>query len=353
MSVRWHKSLTGKNDALFNSPVDFNNDLLIAWECSIGDEGESYYRFAAFPNYLEFWEFFQNQPKSKRCFHEITPVYRFQKMRFDIDIDGSDDLEAGEIIIEELVSACLKIFQKYNIRLNLRKDFLICSSHSLDHRNPKLSYHVILPRYRLANCYMAHQLYVEIAAEMPDEASRFLDKGIYNANHMLRTLYSYKFGKPRIKEVDLSFTYQDQKVEILPRETELEWFCDSLVTWAFEAKKMHVPIPVPEIMPSIEVTSKTIDAAIRLLKSLDKEGLWEADIERISGPIVPLTRQKDADGVKKINMCWVCTEEKSDGTIGPKQHESSDAYLLVFDENVRFYCYRGGKENISLGQVKF
>jgi hypothetical protein len=190
---------------------------------------------------------------------------------------------------------------------------------------------------------------VEIAAEMSPEASQFLDKGIYNPNHMLRTLYSYKFGKNRIKEIDLSFNYHDTKIEVAEKETELEWFCASLITWAFEAKKIHVPIPIPEVMPSLEVTSKTINDAVKLLHKIDKEGIWEPELDRVSGPVVPLMRAKDDNGEKKANYCWICKDEKGK----PKLHQSENAYLLVFEKDVIFRCHRGEKENFSLGRVKF
>ena len=82
---------------------------------------------------------------------------------------------------------------------------------------------------------------------------------------------------------------------------------------------------------------------------MDKQGVWEPDLDRVNGPIVPLTRQLNDDGKKKSNQCWICKDDEG----RPKYHESENAYLLVFEKDVIFRCHRGEKENFSLGRVKF
>lgn len=362
MTHFWHRNLNKGEGSLLSSPCDLNSDLFIAWQRPLPN-GESYYSYKCFTDFDEFWSFFQSQPKERQCFHEVTLSYRGQKLRFDVDIPGSDDLEAGQIIIEELMEACIKTFKKYSVKLKVSRDFLLCSSHSLDARHPKLSYHLILPHYRFSSCHAVKQIFTEVVSEMSDEAASLLDAGVYNPNHMLRTLYSYKFGEMRQKEVERTFSFRGRTITTeIPNDddSEIEWLKASLITWSFEAKKIKVVIPVEEkLSASIEVADSSIQAAVKLLVAKDTEGIWEADLDNVSGPIVPLRRQLDDDNEKKANKCWICRDDKGQ----PRIHTSDNAYLLVFAPSpasesvsmgkVYFCCHRAAGEKYDLGQVDF
>lgn len=366
MTHFWHRSLLRGEEALLNSPCDLNNDLFIAWEREIRSNAESpggsYYSYKAFTDLKEFWTFFSKQPRERQSFHEVRLAYRFQKMGFDIDIPGSDDMEAGALVVEEVIDACLKVFKKYGVKLKVEKDFILCSSHSIDARCPKLSYHLILPYYRFSSCYAVKYIFEQVLTEVSSEVASMLDAGLYNPNHMLRTLYSYKFGTRRQKEIEKTFIFHDQLITTTPPEinVDVEWLKLTLLSWTFEAKTIKVIIPQPEQIDQVEIASESVTRALKILARHDKDRVWEADMEAISGPIIPLRRQLcDDSSEKKSNKCWICRESNGQ----PRIHTSDNAYLLVFEgsENnnssqhlanegrVYFCCHRAGKEKYDLG----
>lgn len=329
MTVRWYPFLSGtKGESLLSSPVDTLNDLFVGWEY-INAEGESKYKYGAFSDYVEFWKFVQSQREDRRCFHEILLGYRSQKLRFDIDIPGGDDEEAGDCLIEEIMEACITVFKEYNITLDPKYDFLLCTSHSFRKEKPKLSYHLILPRYYFTNSKAAKFVLTQVKDNLPEDTASFIDTGVCDPNHMLRILYSDKPKQNRIKQIKRTFPFNGKSVTTVSPEdnSELGWLEKSLITWTFECKKIVVKLPQEEQEKKEidDIPQALVDLALRLWAGVDKGKSMEPNLNEAGNGRIPLIRRYPS-------MCCACN----------RVHESDNAYIGVEENKIFYYCYRNG-----------
>ena len=329
MAVRWYTCLSGtRGEALLSSPVDTLNDLFIAWEY-INSEGESKYKYTAFSDYVEFWKFFQAQREERRCFHEVSLGYRSQKLRFDIDIPGGDDEVAGDFLIEEIMEACIVIFEEYGITLQPELDFLLCTSHSFKKEKPKLSYHLILPRYYFTNSKAAKFVNEQVRNILSEDTVSFMDDAVCNTNHMLRVLFSDKPGQNRVKRVKKNFSLRGKLITTVPPEggSELAWLERSLITWTFECKRILVKLPEEEPSKAVieDIPPSLVTLALSLWANIDKEKALEPNLNEAGNGKIPLVR-------KFASMCCACR----------RSHDSDNGYIGFEENKIFFHCYRNG-----------
>ncbi len=329
MSIVWYNRLVGKGpDVLLSSAVDLHNDLFIGQQYVMEKIGEGKYRYACFSSHIEFWNYMEKQKFDRRTFNEVIPGDRFQKLRFDIDIDGAKDEEAAWIIINSLLKSTIKIFKSLGYELDLEEDIFIFESN----RETKTSYHVIVSNFCFANCYVVKYIFDKILKKIPADEAQFIDPGIYSRNHMLRIMGNHKVDTRKAKTFVSEFTFNGEKVKNKADPDDL--LEHSLVTWTFNCEKIFVDLPI-DIVPEIEISNSAIKQALSFFRKHSLNEYYEPDLDRSENNVVYLKR------IEK-SYCQICKRE----------HDSENAYLWINKNAVYFKCYRAREGNILLGKLE-
>lgn len=345
MSIRWYDYLSGNKgsgggESLLSGPVDISNELFIGKQY-LNAEGKKKYRYAVFSSTHDFWEFMLKTPESLRTFNEVSPALRAQKLRFDIDMDKIYDPQLAFRVIGYIVAATILVLIRYNVILDPVKDILIFNSNSKVEGKEKTSYHIIIDNYSYANFHVVVYLASLIFEYIPNSLLKWIDKGVYTRDHMLRIYRNVKVNESfRIKRLTPRWIYRGNLIETFiphPISTELDSEYDfyllehSLVTWTFYCQKVPILVPLPP-PKEITVTDKGIEYAISLYDKFDKDGMYHVDEDKIEANYIPLVRNF-------AGFCKVCKRE----------HDSIDAYLVISDKAVYFKCWRSKKGSINLG----
>jgi hypothetical protein len=162
---KWYYFLTSKREqgeiGLFDV-VNINecaNKVLVSMRSS---NGHRY--FTLFENHIDFYNYSLTFAKNHRAFYETIPGQFSQKPHFDIDFPISDETANIDFnrLIENLVESIIKVFDSYQLNLNVKKDILIYSSHG----KTKRSFHVIIDHFCHSDHNEAKYFYNEVIKVM-------------------------------------------------------------------------------------------------------------------------------------------------------------------------------------------
>ena len=328
-SVHWYSSLQELYDSL--------DKFLVAWENKTGKG----YTYAAFDWPGDFLDYRRSQ-RMPLLFHEIVPYGRHQKMCFDLDIPGEQDVDAGWWIVSAVVEAFRKAMRRYNVKISLSRDVRIFSSHRLEEdKEPKLSFHIVINDYCFASSSVAKHLCNLVVEEL--EASedtaclcQYIDQGIYSPNHLFRLVGSAKAAEPRhFKQYEPIWSYYGKAIEMqLPDNDKVDILMASLVTWKHHdmgrsCQLIKVTLPPEETSkhkkksyPMTEADAEAVAFALDCLGQYDKEQAFEADGDPI-GNVIHLKRTK-------ASYCELCERE----------HEHENQFLVILPDKVILKCYK-------------
>ena len=202
----WFPKLKANDEGsgLLGTHLDLSKDLIIGWQ-SLLKNGKITYKYRAFENHMDFWDFCDVQLENKKTFNEVVLGARKQKLKFDLDLQDITDKKKGQKIFTKILGATIEFFKELNYPLNLEKDIIVFTSHGSE----KLSYHIIIDNYCFANSdivkYVAQEITKPFIADFPNG---WIDFGIYDKNHPFRIYGSYKAGNKRIKSWNESYKYK-------------------------------------------------------------------------------------------------------------------------------------------------
>ena len=154
--------------------------------------------------YRSFWRHYRHWEPSERHFAEVIREGTACRLYFDVEFpigehdDANASLALGNARVDDLLSrldAALRA--RYGDRYRGPAEVLELDSCTA----AKFSRHLIVPNVvfrdtRHAGCFVR-----AIARELPPDAARCVDLGVYTKNRCFRMLLSSKFGKPRVLTV--------------------------------------------------------------------------------------------------------------------------------------------------------
>ncbi|CAK7994990.1 DNA primase [uncultured virus] len=320
--------------------------------------------YTAFNNYADLYQYMTRVEKGKRNFHEVIMEYVHQKPRFDIDISTKDindipdkycgDLHAfGRDILEMVIQSSIDVLKVDQIHLDIEKDFMIFSSHNAK----KASYHIILNRYKHANCHEAAAFYQKCCDVATDPLlfGRFVDPGVYKKNGNLRLVWACKPEDPtRIKEYNQSFifrgqtiTHQIDEIEELgsslqsinsQREKELIIISNSLITFVADCTLL------PIYQSTTQKQYEEINLSEECIQNAHQEySQWAKDCGERAFPIASV----------KSGLIQLKRDEPSYCQECLRVHDHVSPFLYFSGADLYYHCARlaRGKRGRQVGYV--
>lgn len=203
-----------KKDVLFDNYPIINKDMLVFRKEEFIAEGYQPKRTYLIMNIDKFMEDKIQKllftPNNNLCFHEVVIADKFQKIRFDIDIDiekyTNDKIPTIDHLYNSFKDAIYNEIIGYvssSMFLNQELEEYLLVFDSSD--NTKLSLHIVLNYYYCTNQetakYLCNRIIDTVLEHNPDYNSEWFDTGIYNKNSTLRLYNNKKIKSNRIKKL--------------------------------------------------------------------------------------------------------------------------------------------------------
>lgn len=325
-----------------------NNKLIVSYTFKGNDKREKRV-FGYFESYVEFGIYQMRFKEEKRCFYEEIFGEYPQKPRFDIDIKIDEERESeidNEDIKDKVIEKIIEIFNENGIKIELKKDILICTSHGKN----KKSYHIIIDNYCHLNNKEAKSFYNLVINRLPENIKKYVDNGVYNSKQQFRIVGSQKLDSNRPKIFNDKWKFKDTEIIYKYIETpdneghkimlQLE---STLITCINNCKIL--PSFIKEENNNKGSNSKSVgeykkyedeeitkEVGIEALKLLASFGgltidnpLFPYKFVSVSGQIVILKRIKPSN-------CRICK----------RIHENENPYLIIIgnEKLVYFHCRR-------------
>ena len=295
--------------------------------------------FTLFEDYLEFYKYNLSYKPEYRCFFETILGEKAQKPHFDIDIDITDENrnmnfeEVKDILIDNIILTLLK----FDVKLSLNKDIILCTSH----REDKRSYHIIINNYSHANNEEAKYFYEMVTCNIPIEYKKYMDEKVYSSLQQFRILGSRKFDKNNTKVFQETWNYRNQTIKYMypvyvesSSHKEILQLAASLVTETSSCSML--PILVPEKVNKrfddpnwTGITKEEAENALQMLADMNsiscKDSNFPFFFEDIEDHFVILKR-------RYASSCRVCE----------RIHEKENPYLFIVgnQKTIWFDCRR-------------
>lgn len=307
--------------------------------------------FSVFESHLEFIKFLRKVPSDYRCFYEVIMGEFLQKPHFDVEVSRKDygdnfDSIDREHLKDEVIKAIIRVLGGKGVKLNLTRDVLLYSSHGPD----KISYHIVIDNYCHYNNIEAKQLYTKVLAALPEQYKSqqgrpdILDHAVYSRKQQFRIVGCQKFKSNRPKTFHANWTFQGRPIQYeYVEEPESEQHAhimlmeSSFVSHTASCAILPSFFEPGEASRSIKAKHATIStdlaqAAVKISSS--RLGTFPFQCSDIVGGIVTLKRIRPAN-------CCICK----------RVHEAENAFLLVVDSSVYFYCHRAPNQKLFVGRM--
>lgn len=330
MSIHWYNRLEAETGpCLLKSKLISSKQLIVAQQ--YGKKNDFSYRYAAFENYIDFWQYYLKQDEKNQTFNEVTLGNQNQKMRFDLDMKGVTDEKIGQQVVEKVMIATNNFFEELDIKLKMKKNWIVFSSHGKN----KLSYHLIVDKYHFVDCQTVQYVYKQICKNLPqDIIDKYLDSSIYTKKHPLRIYGNFKVEDERIKQWNPDFMFKGEKIKTkltIEKEND-DLFEDyailqaGLITETSNCKVIKLALP-SEPRIETEVANETIEKAMKLLRSIDPDEILQ--LAEVKGNIICLRKTKPY-------YCPVCE----------RNHDNENPFLLLIGDSILFSCRRNEKKHL-------
>lgn len=326
-------------------------------------QGEPVRIYGFFDSYIEFYEYLQNFVDNEKAFYEIIFGEFPQKPHFDIDIN-LDDVNAKfpgcdiDIISDELkdcvISACIELCKEQLCPIDIERDILIYSSHTIDKK--KRSLHIVITNKCHDDNKDSKAFYDAVMTKVHNYTNNkynlpginFIDKAVYSPRQQFRIVGSQKIGSNRPKIFYETFTYQGKKYKhIYPEDVsdinlkKLTIIYESLIGFTSGCRLLPSLAPLKVYnqnnlgsMPDID--QKTIDYCMTLLKQ--KMKLCPFTIKEVKGHLILLKRHGPS-------YCPICHPNLfNKGYEGKRDlenpHEKEHPYIYITNGKIYWDCRR-------------
>lgn len=286
--------------------------------------------------------------EGERCLNEVPMPSQVQKLRFDIDMQGST-AEDADFLVGTLVWAIYTVLGNLGVTMDIQRDVFVFQSHRLKFTSsgsPKFSNHIIVDNWACFGAEEYSQIYnhivkqTEILLGSRSQLAEYIDVSLSYQKHPLRIFGCTKLGEWRPKKWEPSWTLWTPtgpfRVQTLAKQDplpEMSIMKSSLITFAEYCKIIPVPAPDPSMIEGsrysadVELLDDVSDQVEDWLKTTEDGDCFKMGEPR--GSIIPLQRVQPG-------FCVLCD----------RKHEHENAYLIVLksgDEGkprVIFKCHR-------------
>ena len=235
----WNKGGVRVNDQMWYTKIDKVKEgpigsILVQWQALgvkinfkqyVGFDGEVGRLYSCFRTYVELWNYIQKIPVASRCFHECVIGDSYQKVYFDLDVEG-EGVARGPAILADLKSALLTTLN--SLDMDATDDNIIVYS---SHDETKYSCHIVTKDICVISSVENAEICRRVIAFMEKNNSVYVDKKVYSSMHGLRL---YGCHKPFSKRTKL-------RENTLPRL--LDEFKLSLVGMTFNCRAVATLVP--------------------------------------------------------------------------------------------------------------
>ena len=342
----WFPKLKANDEdtGLLGTHLNLSKDLIIGWQGlrknpNTGKNDKKTYKYRAFENHMEFWNFYNQQSKNQKTFNEVVLGARKQKLRFDLDLEGVTDRQIGRKLFTDILEATIEFFKVLGYPLDLKRDIIVFTSHGSE----KLSYHVIIDNYCFGNSDIVKYVAQQITEPFVNEISnKWIDFGIYDKNHPFRIYGNYKAGSDRIKSWNQTYKYGGKtyvtKLDLGDPDPDLDQdliedyaiLQASLITCTDHCTLIPISLPEREY-PDVELEDEHIQYAMELLSNMEDGDAFE--LLNVEGNFINLKRLRPTN-------CYC-----------GGYHESQNPYIFFTGENILFGCRRS-KSKLNLGTLQ-
>jgi hypothetical protein len=305
----------------------------------INKDGERGRIYAYFDSYIEFIQYMKEV--GDFSFYEIIFGEFPQKPHFDIDINLKDVQKTypnedigniGEIVKDQVISACISILSEHGVILNINKDILVYTSHG----DTKRSYHIIINNYCHDNNKDAKGFYDKVIETIKpiteNKYIEYIDSSLYSPRQQLRIVGCEKQGSSRFKQFNEDFVYQGKTYkhiyneEVTGPEKDLVVMYESLV--GFKAGCKYLPSFAKQkaygysnLTDMNNLTTDEVEYCMSMMKEKIKECPFS--IKDVTGHIISLKRERPS-------YC----------PIHQKTHEHENPYIYVLGGKIYWDCRR-------------
>ena len=291
------------------------------------------YKYMVYVNPYEFYDQMNAQkeknPKFRPTYNEILLEGRPLKMMIDLDIVGDYDEEQGVKMLECVLNAIADVFQSYGAEIEPRNDIVLLSNH----REGKLSYHIIIAHFCFANNKVLAWLYERLRQLIEDETIlQYVDHGIYAPNHLFRMYDNYKVGTDRALKFEKEFRFRGELHESA-LEDDLEIFLASLVQWTLEDCKF-IKVDVPET-----TTTGAEESSYGGTRSIDKHDV-KSVLKRWRKKFNKDEAFEPGDQIEEERFLNLKRLQPSECPICDRVHENDGQYIVFQNNRAILRCRR-------------
>jgi len=215
--MKWYNYLNSKanNEVQVKGKALMDNETLETNNLVICQKLKFLY-FGKFENYLTFGKYMMKETKPEdRCYYEIIPGNKSQKIYFDIEFQTDDKIivpeisyETGSLVLptneaDESVKKLTSIILEEIPPLSLNKSHLLVFT---SHKDSKKSYHIVVEKYAFPDHKSNKLFHDKIIEKMPEQWKNIVDHSMYKSSQQFRTVGSCKFETSRYKTLNEDLT---------------------------------------------------------------------------------------------------------------------------------------------------
>ena len=282
-------------------------------------------QYAVFTSKEDFYKWQSKIPMDKRNFYELIPTDKFRKPYFDIDLKYSEHKmteEQGKQLMDTVMLAISEELLKLEIKDSVY-GFLLLNASTPE----KLSYHIIIDGLYHNNNMEAGTFFRMINEHLPEDIRKanILDSAPYGVFQCWRMLDNSKINK-------------NNKLTIVHDEA-YEGIPDEQIFYRTLATNVQGCTPIPIVMkpkPAKRIMAPRELAPGEYSKAID---LWSKH---------PMSEQFEVEGLMKGYLITLKRKCKGVCTIHNKQHDSENAFLILYKNGaVQLRCRRSPEDSFE------
>ena len=321
---RWYNRLIGEKSLLSNLKYTPGGDNII-----IARKLE-YINFRMFKDHIELIKFMKKikttEPE-KMCFYEVIFGDERRKPYFDIDVKEFSKEEADNII-RKIVGNIRGLIPDID---NFGTIYVYKS-----HAKEKLSYHIVVDGWCLANNKESKEFYERTIENLSYEEQQIVDKAVYSSLQQFRILGCHKYGKTNTKVIDKELTYN----MCIPKGVNKEIYIitASLITRCNECRALKgfegPEEELKEYSTGASSENDTKDALKLFYAKYEKRNFKVMEAKVINGNLLITLRTLHP---YKCNICL-------------RVHEHENPFIMVIgqERDVYFDCRRRNKQKMEV-----
>lgn len=269
--------------------------------------------------------------------YEVIPGNFAQKLKFDIDADGTNMIY-GERLKQALINSFNIVLPRYGI--NDAPKYLI-----LDACAPnKVSYHFILG-YTVGNNLQAKAFYNECLKEFPEELrslpnlKNLVDQSPYSSFQCFRTVFSTKFEGERVLMYNEESTWKFDVVN-----NYYGFIAATLVTDIENTTRINVNVPEPLSKPIKDTTRITKPVVNNILASRSFES---------SALMEQFKQHEPVNGIIRLERicagrCPICHNDDDLEAM----HDKENGWITI-DRfgRIKYHCFRAPGSSCVIGHI--